>query len=180
MARNDWCALVTDPSMDYVAWVELIRFGLQPYLPQARKRWLAPRGGALLMRRYPLFPRYVLLPIGDAKHSAIRFCRGVRKFKPILSDAEGPVARPRPGHCGREVEDCEAFDEVLRQGDAVQVAKGVLAGVQAVLTNTACNGRVDVLMPLFGRRQGHGAARRRRAGVTHQILPPAYPGAVLG
>jgi transcription antitermination factor NusG len=50
----------------------------------------------------------------------------------------------------RHVEAQGDFDEVLAKGDAVQVAKGVLAGVQAVLTSTATNGRVEVLMPLFG------------------------------
>jgi hypothetical protein len=91
-----------------------------------------------------------LRPISDAKHSAIRVCRGVRKFKPILSDAEGRLwrASDKVSAAVREAEDSGAFDEILRQGDAVQVAKGVLAGVQAVLTAT--NGRVEILMPLFG------------------------------
>jgi hypothetical protein len=41
MARNDWVAVVTDPNAEYVAWVELGRFGLRPYLPQGRRRILA-------------------------------------------------------------------------------------------------------------------------------------------
>jgi hypothetical protein len=152
MARTDWTALVTEPVAEYVARTELERFDLRPYLPQVRKRWLAPHRGALLMRRYPLFPR-CLLPLRDSGGSAVRICGGLRKFKPILCDDEGHLWRApdRVIAAVREVEDCGAFDEVLRQGDdAVQVAKGVLAGVQAVLTNTACCGRVEVLMPLLG------------------------------
>jgi hypothetical protein len=50
MARTDWTALVTEPAAEYVARTELERFDLRPYLPQVRKRWLAPHGGGLLMR----------------------------------------------------------------------------------------------------------------------------------
>jgi hypothetical protein len=77
---------------------ELERFDLRPYLPQIRKRWRAPHTGVSLMRRYPLFPRYILIPIGDTRGSAVRICRGLRRIRPILSDAEG---RPwRANSCG--------------------------------------------------------------------------------
>ena len=152
MARNDWVALVTDPAAEYVARTELERFGLRPYLPQLRKRWVAPHGSTSLMRRYPLFPRYILLPVRDSTCSAVRMCRGLRKLKPILCDAEGRPwrASDRVIAAVREAEERGDFDEILTQGNRVQLAKGVLAGVAAVLTSTATNGRVEVLMPLFG------------------------------
>jgi hypothetical protein len=93
MARDDWVALVTDPAAEYVVRTELERFGLRPYLPQLRKRWTGSHTGIALMRRYPLFPRYILLPIRDSSGSAVRVCRGLRRIKPILSDAEGRVWR---------------------------------------------------------------------------------------
>jgi hypothetical protein len=104
------------------------------------------------LRRYPLFPRYLLLPIGEAKFTAIRLCRGLRRFKPILSDAEGRLWRAPDSVISavRASEDRGDFDELLHRGDKIQLARGVLAGVQAVLTETARNGRVEVLMPLFG------------------------------
>jgi hypothetical protein len=50
----------------------------------------------------------------------------------------------------REREAAGEFDEAVVVGDRVQVAKGALRGVQAVLTGNACSGRVEVLMLLFG------------------------------
>ena len=38
MARTDWVALLTDPAAEYSAATELERLGLNPYLPQIRKR----------------------------------------------------------------------------------------------------------------------------------------------
>jgi hypothetical protein len=50
----------------------------------------------------------------------------------------------------KEAEARGDFDEILLGGDKIQVTKGVLAGVQAVLTATATRGRIEVVMPLFG------------------------------
>jgi hypothetical protein len=151
MARNDWVALVTDPAAEYVARTELERFDLHPYLPQIQKRWLPPHSNIELMRRYPLFPRYLLLPLRDSGSPPVRIGRGLHRLKPILADAEGRPWRA-PDAVIAAVKEAEArgdFDEILYQGDKVQLAKGVLAGVAAVLTDTARNGR-EVLVPLFG------------------------------
>ena len=43
MARTDWVALLTDPAAEYSAATELERLGLNPYLPQIRKRWQPPK-----------------------------------------------------------------------------------------------------------------------------------------
>jgi transcription antitermination factor NusG len=151
MARTDWVALVTDPAAEYLARTELERFDLRPYLPQIRKRWRSPHGTAL-MRRYPLFPRYILLPIRESSVPAVRICRGVRRIKPILADAEG-----RPWRCAetvidavREDEAAGAYDEHIIQGDTVKLANGVLKGVAAVLVRNGSNCRAEVLLPLFG------------------------------
>jgi hypothetical protein len=152
MARNDWVALVTDPAAEYVARTELERFGLRPYLPQLRKRWVSPHVRAVLPRKYPLFPRYLLLPLRDADALAVRICRGVRRAKPILCNAEGRPWRA-PDLVIRAVMTAEVrgdFDEFLVQGDKVVLAKGVLAGVKAVLTGLPVCNRVEVLLPLFG------------------------------
>jgi len=94
MARTDGTALVTDPAAEYTARTELERLDLNPYLPQIRKCWQPTHGNTAHMRRYPLFPRYLLLPIRDADSPAIRVCRGLRKIKPVLADGEG-----RPWRC---------------------------------------------------------------------------------
>jgi len=60
------------------------------------------------------------------------------------------MAGPRSRDCG-----CEGGGGARRlRRVEVRFAKGVLAGVAAVLTATATNGRVEVLMPLFGGVQG--------------------------
>jgi hypothetical protein len=152
MARNDWVAVVTDPGAEYLALTELNRLGLRVYLPQGRKLWHHVRASTALLRRYPVFPGYILLPLRDAKPEVLRLCRGVRRIRPILSTSEGHLWRAPATviDAVRESEDRGDFDEVLATGDPIKLAKGVLAGVQAVLTETACRGRVEILMPLFG------------------------------
>src|SRR5262245_53178431 len=59
------------------------RLGMRAYLPQGRRRWHPAYSLRAVPRRYPLFPRYVLLPLGDAKPSLLRLVRGLRKLKPI-------------------------------------------------------------------------------------------------
>jgi hypothetical protein len=152
MARDDWVAPVTAPAAEYLARTELERFDLRPYLPQLRKRWVSPHTKKMLMRRYPLFPRYLLLPIGDLSFSAIRLCRGLRRLKPILADADGRSWRA-PAEVIGAVKEAEArgdFDEILTPGNKVEVTKGALAGIKAVLTSNAGCGQVEILMPLFG------------------------------
>jgi hypothetical protein len=147
MARNDWVALVTDPAAEYTARTELERLGLTPC-----RRWQPPRGHAMIPRRYPLFPRYLLLPIRDAKAPAIHFCRGVRRFKPILASADGGLWRIADAIVD-DVKIAEAagrFDEAnLKPGEKVQVAQGALAGVAAVL-ETVSGGRAELFSPLLG------------------------------
>ena len=152
MARDDWTALVTDPAAEYSARTELERFNLHPYLPQIQKRWLPPRSNAALMRRYPLFPRYILLPIRDSDSPVVRICRGLRKVKPILADSEGRLWRA-PDAVIAAVREAEArgdFDEAVGPGDKVHLAKGVLTGVAAILIRNASGCRAEILMPLFG------------------------------
>jgi hypothetical protein len=152
MARTDWVTLVTDPAAEYLARTELERFDLRPYLPQRRRRWRSPSSAKSLLRRYPLFPRYLLLPICAVKHDALPLCRGLRKFKPILSDNEGRLWRcPRSViEAIRERETHGEFDEVIAVGDKVRLGKGALCGVQAVLTEIDREGRLSLLLPLFG------------------------------
>jgi transcription antitermination factor NusG len=152
MARHDWIALVCDPAAEYTAWVDLERFGLSPYLPQLRKRWIHPHLRTPLMKRYPLFPRYLLLPIRDADQPAIRICRGLRRIRPILSNAEGRPWRAPDAviQAVREVEARGELDEVIQAGDKIRLTSAVLEGVQGVLTKSAVSGNVQVLLALFG------------------------------
>jgi hypothetical protein len=152
MARDDWVALVAERSAEYLAAQELERFGLCPYLPQLRRRWVHPHIRVPVMRRYPLFPGYLLLPIKAVDAPVVRVCRGLRRVKPILCDAEGRLWRA-PGRVIEAVREAEArgtFDEVLQAGDPVKLTGAVLAGVSAVLAGSPAARRVTVLLGLLG------------------------------
>ncbi len=151
MARDDWTALVTDPTAEYTAFTELTRFGLHPYLPQIRRRWLAPQTKKLLIRQYPLFPRYLLLPFRDIDPTAIRTARGLRRIKPVLSDTDGRPWRT-PNYvinAIREAETRGSFDEILFKGDKIAFNSGILQGIQAFIEKSSENS-VQLLAPLFG------------------------------
>lgn len=151
MARSDWAALLTEPAAEYVAQIELQRFGLNPYLPQLRKRQHT-RAGQYVMRHYPLFARYILIPINQAHVPTIRMARGINRATPLLTGENG-----RPWRAPQKIIDAikqaeqeGQFDEILHKGDDVTLAYGVLATVRSVLTETPCNGMVELLSPLLG------------------------------
>jgi hypothetical protein len=79
-------------------------------------------------------------------------CRGVRKLKPILADAEGRPWRAAEAliDAVREAEAKGAFDEALQAGDKVRIANGVLTDVAAILVANHNGCRAEVLLPLFG------------------------------
>jgi hypothetical protein len=151
MARDDWTALTTNPQSEYTAYTELIRFGLSPYLPQIRRRWLAPQSRQLLMRQYPLFPRYLLLPYRDLNPTAIRTARGLSRQNTILSDKEGRPWRT-PDKVVQAIKTAEhngKFDEILFKGDKIAFNSGILQGIQAFIEKSSLN-TVELLSPLFG------------------------------
>jgi hypothetical protein len=166
MARSDWAALLTEPAAEYVACSELQRFGLAPYMPQMKKRHRT-RSGAFIMRHYPLFPRYLLLPIAEAADPAIHMARGVCRFRPVLADSDGHPWRA-PGkviEAVRKAEDAGMFDQILHRGDTVTLSYGVLSTVRAVLSDDAPHGMVGLLLPLFGGAK----ATVRQDKVVHAI-----------
>ena len=151
MARSDWAALLTDPAAEYVACSELQRFGLCPYLPQLKKRHHT-RAGAYVMRHFPLFPRYLLVPYNDAHNPAVRLARGVCRYKTCLADDDGRPWRA-PGKVIEGVREAEArglYDEILHKGDQVTLAYGVLSTVRSVCSSDITTGMIELLMPLFG------------------------------
>jgi len=151
MARSDWAALLTDPASEYLAHTELRRFGLEPYLPQLKKRHHT-RAGAYVMRHFPLFPRYLLVPYKDAHHPAVRLARGICRHKCVLADNDGrPWRAPAKVIDGvREAEARGLYDEILHKGDQVTLAYGVLSTVRSVCSSDITTGMIELLMPLFG------------------------------
>lgn len=150
MARTDWVAIATEPAAEYLAHSELTRFGLCPYLPQARRRFI-PCSGKVVIRYYPLFPRYVLLQYRHLNRELLRLCRGVRKQLPVLCDREGNVWRA-PDQAVQVVKDAEArgeFEEEFRKGTKVRLNMPILKEFHAVVEKS--DGRlVTLFSPLFG------------------------------
>jgi hypothetical protein len=151
MARSDWVALVTEPAAEYLACTELERFGLRPYLPQVRRRCVLPHTHIYRSRRYPLFPRYLLLPIADVDPSTIRVARGLRKMRPMLAAENGTMWRA-PDRVVQEIQQAESrgeFDEILVEGATVRLNGTPLAGVAAILERSHAH-TVELFAPLLG------------------------------
>src|SRR5262249_4804457 len=147
MARSDFAALRTQLASEYIAYTELQRFGLRPYLPQHRKRHM--ERGIFLIRRYPLFPTYLLIPINDAHAPAVRVARGLLRTDTLLADQTG-----KPWRCPHDIidalrqsEERGDFDEMLTRGDHVRLRQpyGVLSSVNAVLADKRGN-RAELLL----------------------------------
>ena len=108
--------LLTEPASEYLALTELRRFGIEPYMPQLRRRHRT-RPGHYVTRQYPLFPRYLFLHINDASAPAIHMARGISRFRPILADDDG---RPWRAPCCvidaiRLAEGKGDFDQILHK-----------------------------------------------------------------
>src|SRR5262245_6160598 len=133
MARSDWAAFMTEPAAEYPARTELERFGLDPYLPQHRKRYRTPTGKWCL-RQYPLFPRYLLLPFNQIRAPQSHACR-VRLR--LLQNESGTVWRA-PHDTVQDIIHAEhngRFDDPTpAPGQTVILTRSITATVVATLT----------------------------------------------
>lgn len=154
MARNDWAALVTQAAREYSARTELERLGLTPYLPQCRRQMrVAPRD--FVMRCYPLFPRYILIPYNQTTSPSLRLVRGLARTEAMPSGILHTDGRPwRTSaaviHEIREAEVFGRFDETPLPGSIVQLANPSLAHLQVRLTKIISPSTCVLLTPLFG------------------------------
>jgi hypothetical protein len=103
------------------------------------------------MRNFPIFPRYLFIPISDAHHASIRLARGICRYRPLLADDEGrPWRAPsKTIDAVRTAEAAGIFDEILHKGDSVTLAFGVLSAVRSVCSSDTTAGMIEILMPLF-------------------------------
>lgn len=151
MAKSDWVALVTEPAAEYVARNDLLRFELEPYLPQIRRRCVLPYTSRFQVKLYPLFPRYLLLPQRQLDRGIIHACRGLLRERPILADPDGRSLRIAENliFAIRQSEKNGDFDESLLPGDKVKITDGILTNISAFLEESDEN-TVQLLTPLFG------------------------------
>ncbi len=150
-----WTALVTETGREYLALTELERLGLRPYLPQRKLRFTPPRTTVTVMRKYALFPGYLLIELDAIDHHTLREARGLRRFRPILShdDADRTPWRA-PAQTIATIRTAEAqgqFDETpLITGDRIAMRTGILRGVEAVVGHRQAAKMLEILIPLFG------------------------------
>lgn len=159
MRPEFWIAAVCEPAGEYVARVDLERYGLHPYLPEF-KRPILPRGVARpLVKAFPLFPRYIFLPLADMRQREFHYARGLKRPRPVLADGSGvPWKAPHADiEVLLELERAGQFDVALVPGDRVQLRqKGPLSGVEIFLAR-ASKETAEILMPLFGGCRGRTA-----------------------
>jgi hypothetical protein len=156
LAKDDWVAAVTEPAAEYSAKIELERLGLHPYLAQFRKVWSPPGASKPMVRLHPLFPRYLFLPLIEARVREMHYARGLRRPQAILASAEGRpwVATESEINTVIQLEKQGSFDEILAIGDRVRLKKtGVLSGIEILLSSSTSR-TAELFLPLFGGCRG--------------------------
>jgi hypothetical protein len=172
MARNDWAALVTEAAREYQTRTELERLGLTPYLPQCRRQ-IRVAHSQFVMRYYPLFPRYILIPYGQTASPSLRLVRGIHRTETIPSGILHTDGRPWRTSAAaiqeiREAEVFGRFDDVPQPGSVVQLSNPALAHLQVRLTKIISPSTCVLLTPLFG-----GSRAVAKSGeVLHKSAPP--------
>ena len=153
MSRDAWAVAVTAASMEYVARLDLERLGLHPYLPQYRVPWSPPGALKPLIRARPLFPRYLFIPISEARAREMHFCRGLCGHRYLLASAEG-TTWTAPGEVVHEIAVLENeghFDAVEPSlGEKVRLrTDGPLSALDLLVAHPDAK-IVELLSPLFG------------------------------
>jgi hypothetical protein len=154
-----WAVARTMSGRDYDAQLELSRLGLTVYFPQARKLCLLRGLSKPVMRKVPLFPGYVFLPIAEAKLPQVQLVVSLARPKPLLCDCDGRVKMVGGDDIFvlSQMENEGAFDDRLPlagvAGDRVRAKGSALPGVDLLLTRLSAR-TVELLTPLFGGCRG--------------------------
>lgn len=150
-----WYVVQTQPNAERKAAFHLERQDFSVYLPQYLRRWRHARRSEL--RPAPFFPRYlfVAMDVAQARWRAIRSTVGVSA---LVCNGE----RPAPVPAG-VVDDLRAREDEagllplqaavpFRNGDAVDVVDGGLAGATGFFECYADKDRVVLLLDMLGRQ----------------------------
>lgn len=148
-----WYLILTRPSGEEVAKVNLERQGYRVYLPRLQQRKLCR--GRWIERISALFPRYLFLQITDQQSLApVRSTIGVAdtvRFGSEYAVVPGQVVddlirRADPQSGFHRLQRC-LFD----RGETVRVVVGAFAGLEGIFEHETGDGRVIVLFTLLGR-----------------------------
>ncbi len=153
MKDGKWTAVTTLGTMEYVVHSELNRAGLSPYLAQRKASW-APRGATRPMtRKIPIFPKYVFLPVAEARLPQVHYCRGLPSQKYLLTSAEGAIWTMGSAIVDEimRLEREGTFDEVPPElGDRVRLKGGGALSTMELLVASLDTATAQILTPLFG------------------------------
>jgi hypothetical protein len=144
---------MTLASREYDAELDCRRLGLHAYLPQQRKSWL-PRGAQKpMLRSVPLFPRYLFLPIQEARARQLHHVRGLCGHSYLLASAEGRIWEA-PGEVIFEIAKAEnegRFDEVPPElGDKVRLRGTGALSMMELLVNCLDTTTAQLFSPMLG------------------------------
>ena len=151
--RDDWACCITLGGHEYVAETDLRRLGLHPYLPQYREIW-RPRGETKpLIRLRPLFPKYMFIPVVEARSREMHFARGLCGHKHLVASPGGKLWTA-PADVVFEVAKLEnegAYDQTeVGLGQRVKLRGTSPLSSFDMLVAHATPRVVELLAPLFG------------------------------
>jgi len=150
---KQWYCVLTKPRREQEAEEQLRRQDFQVFLPRIRQS--CRRGGRWREVVEALFPRYLFVCVDLEQQSVgpIRSTRGVAGLVRFGQDLK-PVPAPIIEALRQQVAlggGCITRIHHFRHGDAVTIAEGALAGLQAIFQAETGADRVLVLLELLGR-----------------------------
>ena len=149
---NNWYVVYTQAGKELYSAKELKRQKYQVYFPQETKIVKHARKVKTILK--PYFPRYIFVKININKESwnKINFTRGVVK---LISSGGYPI--PLPCHVIDELMRLEDKNGIIKnnnmkQGDNIEIIKGVFKGKNAIFESLSDNLRVNVLLDFLGKK----------------------------
>lgn len=149
-----WYLVYTKPRQEEVAGSNLTRQGFETYLPRMRQRRVRMHRRVLVVE--PMFPRYLFIRL-DAHQdnwAPIRSTLGVTSLVRF-----GPYPTPVPEDLVpalRANEDEQGIQNLpppdFRQGQALRIAEGALAGYEGIFLARSGKDRVVVLLDILGKQ----------------------------
>jgi hypothetical protein len=91
MQKDAWTAAICQPTLEFIAEMELRRLGVHCYLPTHRRRWQPAGATGPMLRSSVLFKGYILVRLDDARRREMHFARGLRQPRPLLSSETGTL-----------------------------------------------------------------------------------------
>jgi hypothetical protein len=173
MKEGAWTAVMTLGTMEYVVQSELNRVGLSPYLAQRKAQWTPNGCTKPMVRRIPIFPKYVFLPVAQARLPQLHFCRGLPGHKYLLTSPEGTIWTVPADviFSLAKAENEGRFDEVPPElGDRVRLRGASALSSLELLVNCLDDRTAQVFSR---RRQSNGIHRRTGRRARSQATPYA-------